>query len=95
MSENVTTRRSNRDDALDQAFLGRRWVIAAEIRLPADRPKFHAWISNARGHNGFKLVALDTGEVRVTGRTTVNDAIARNAIVNPEALTTMDMPAVA
>jgi hypothetical protein len=63
--------------------------------LPPDAPKFHAWITNARGHHGYKIIALDTGEVRITGRTTVNDAIARNAILNPEALTTMNMPAVA
>lgn len=81
MSDSVNARRIARDAALDSAFVGKSYRILRSVRLSDSSPKFHAWISGARGRNGYEIVG-DDGIVRIVGRTTLDDAHERDAIVN-------------
>jgi hypothetical protein len=82
----VTARRIRREAALDNAFVGKSFTIIATVSLPAGSTKFVAWITGARGLNGLTVRNDETGSTHTTGRTTVLDAIKRNAITNPDYL---------
>lgn len=59
------------------------FTLVERVNLKADEPKFSAWITGARGRNGW-LLSLADGRKAVTGDTTVQDMIDRNAVTNPE-----------
>lgn len=86
MSETSTStaRRIARNAALDSAFLGQSYRITRAIRLSPSEPKFHAWISGARGRNGYEIQDI-TGALRIVGRTTLDEAHIRGAIENYDA----------
>lgn len=81
MSDTATTRRIVRNATLDTAFVGQTYTIVRNVRLASTKPKFHAWLTGARGRNGYVIIGTD-GIERIVGRTTLDDAHARDAIDN-------------
>lgn len=76
------TRRASRVAALDEAFNGKSFRITGEISLMSYDEKFTAWITGARGRKGFEIINVNGGEFHIVGRTTLDDANERGAIVN-------------
>jgi hypothetical protein len=83
----TSNRRAIRNAAIDNAAeLHGPFTIIDTVTLPSDTPKFVAWISGARGRNGFTLLDAN-GVERTAGLTLVNDFDARGAITNIDYLT--------
>lgn len=61
------------------------FTITDRIALPADSPKFKAWISGARGLNGFVVEGTD-GKRRPVGLTTIQSWLS----MDPKAVTNAD-----
>lgn len=60
------------------------FTVLETVELSKDEPKFKAWLTGARGRNGF-IVSTSLGKA-VVGETTVRDWIDMGAVTNPEYL---------
>jgi len=78
------TRRAHRNAALEVAAAAGPFEIVEKIKLDADQPKFSAWITGARGRNGFRIADAN-GSTFVVGLTTLRDLHELGAILNFEA----------
>jgi hypothetical protein len=82
----TTNRRVLRNSALDVAAESGPYTIVETIKLSADEPKFSAWITGARGRNGFRI-ENPNGTTHIVGLTTLRDLNDRDAVTNFDAWT--------
>jgi hypothetical protein len=82
-----TRRRDIRDAVLDAAAAASQYEIVETIKLAKDEPKFSAWITGARGRNGFRIKDA-AGNTYIVGLTTLRDLNDRGAVTNFDVWTT-------
>jgi hypothetical protein len=81
-----TNRRVLRNSALDLAAEHGPFTIVEKIELLPTEPKFSAWITGARGRNGFRI-ERENGTTHIVGLTTLRDLHERGAVLNFAAFT--------
>jgi hypothetical protein len=79
-------RRTLRNSALDLAAEAGPYTIIETIKLADTDPKFSAWITGARGRNGFRIETTN-GTTHIVGLTTLRDLDERGAVTNFDAWT--------